>query len=331
MDSDLVESCYTPAALKALQSFPVEAKNVELIAHSENVTFRVSDCSNDSDYVLKLHRPGYNSIEQLNSERIWIGALREAGLSVPGSLLTHKGQHFELVDIPDTGEQRYAGMTTWLQGTPLSQYLTTSSDAEERMRFFRRIGELAAAIHNQSSRWKEPAGFERGRLDLEGLLGETPHWGRFWEHTELTKAEKASLLGERERARTILIDYGARPNNFGLIHSDLHPENIVYDGEDLALIDFDDSAYGWHMYEIASALIMDRFAPDFDALREALLEGYREHRPLAEQDVELLSVFLLIRGMAIIGWFHQRAEHVGSDYFAEVKKIVFEGCISSEP
>ena len=157
MDRDPLESRYTPAALKALESFPVEAKNVELIAHSENLTFRVSDCSNDSDYVLKLHRPGYNSIEQLNSERIWVGALREAGLSVPGSLLTHKGQHFELVDIPDTGEQRYAGMTTWLQGTPLSQYLTTSSDAEERKRFFRRIGELAAAIHNQSSRWKEPA------------------------------------------------------------------------------------------------------------------------------------------------------------------------------
>jgi Ser/Thr protein kinase RdoA (MazF antagonist) len=316
--------------LKALESFPVEPKNVELIAHSENFTFRVSVGGSDTDYVLKLHRPGYNSIEQLNSERIWVGALREAGISVPGSLLTRKGQHFELVDIPDTGEQRYAGMTTWLQGTPLSQYLTTSSDAEERKRFFRRIGEFAAAIHNQSSRWKEPAGFARPRLDLEGLLGETPRWGRFWEHAELTTAEKALLLRERERARATLIAYGARTDNFGLIHTDLHPENIVYNGEDLALIDFDDSAYGWHMYEIASSLIMDRFAPDFDALREALLEGYREHRPLAEQDVELLSVFLLIRGMAIIGWFHQRAEHVGSDYFEEVKKIVFEGCVSDE-
>ena len=137
-------------------------------------------------------------------------------------------------------------------------------------------------------------------------------------------------LRERESARATLIAYGARPDNFGLIHADLHPENIVYNGEDLALIDFDDAAYGWHMYEIASALIMDRFAPDFNALRAALLEGYREHRPLTERDVDLLSVFLLIRGMAIIGWFHQRAEHAGSDYFAEVKKIVFEGCVSNE-
>jgi len=329
VDRDRVEFCYTPAALKALESFPVEAENVELIAHSENVTFRVSLRDSDTDYVLKLHRPGYNSIEELNSERIWISALKEAGISVPGSLLTRNGQHFELVDIPDTGEQRFAGMTTWLQGTPLSEYLTTSSDAEERKRFFRRIGEIAAAIHNQATNWKEPPGFERSRLDLEGLLGETPYWGRFWEHADLTTAEKALLLRARESGRATLIAYGARPDNFGLIHADLHPENIVYNGENLALIDFDDAAYGWHLYEIASALIMDRFAPDFDALRAAFLEGYREHRPLTKRDVDLLSVFLLIRGMAIIGWFHQRAEHIGSDYFAEVKKIVFEGCVSN--
>jgi Ser/Thr protein kinase RdoA (MazF antagonist) len=326
VDRDLVESCYTPAALKALERFPVEADNIELIAHSENVTFRVSVRGSDTDYVLRLHRPGYNSIEELNSERIWTRALKEAGISVPDSLLTRGGQHFELIDIPGTGEQRHAGMTTWFEGEPLSQYLAMSSDGEERRRIYRRIGGIAAAIHNQSKSWKEPPGFERRRLDLEGLLGEEPHWGRFWEHAELTKAEKALLLRARQRARAALSAYGERPDNFSLIHADLHPANIVYNGEDLALIDFDDSAYGWHMYENASALIEDRFAPDFDALRIALLEGYREHRPLAGRDVDMLPAFLLIRGMAIIGWLHQRAEHAGSSYFEEVKELVLEEC-----
>ncbi len=80
------------------------------------------------------------------------------------------------------------------------------------------------------------------------------------------------------------------------------------------------------MHELASALIEYRFAPGFDALRDALLEGYREHRPLATQDAEMLPVFLLIRGMAIMGWFHQRPEHVGSDYFKEVKNWVIAEC-----
>jgi len=325
---DRIESRYTPAALKALESFPVEAENVELIALSENVTFRVSVRNSDTDYVLRLHRPGYNSIEELESERIWARALQAAGIPVQESLLTCQGQHFALIDIPGADEQRYAGMTTWLEGRPLSDYLASSSDRAERERLFRRIGEIAAAIHNQSTRWQAAPGFTRRRLDLDGLLGEAPLWGRFWEHAGLTQGEQALLLRARESVRDTLSAYGERPDNFSLIHADLHPENIVYNGEDLALIDFDDSAYGWHMYEIASALIEDRLTADFEALSTALTDGYREHRPLARRDVEMLPAFLLIRGMALIGWFHQRPEHAGSDFFEKAKNWVIAECES---
>ena len=325
-----VESCYTPVALKALKSFPVDSENIELIAHSENVTFRVFARGANTDYVLRLHRPGYNSIEELDSERAWTRALKKAGISVPDSFPTHRGDNFELIDIPGAGKQCYAGMTTWIEGSLLSDYLETNSDTVERERIFRRIGEIAAAIHNQSTRWKEPSNFTRRGLDLDALLGEAPFWGRFWEHADLTKAERKLLLRARETVRTALSAYGESPDNFSLIHADLHPANIVYNGEDLALIDFDDSAYGWHMYEIASALIEDRFAPDFEAVRAALLDGYREHRPLVERDVDMLPAFLLIRGMAIIGWYHQRPEHAGSGYFNDVKNWVIGECDSNE-
>ena len=326
MDRDLVESCYTPAALKALESFPVDAEKIELIVHSENVTFRISVQGSDNDYVLKLHRPGYNSIEELDSERIWVEALNDVGISVQDSLLTCQGQHFALVDIPGTGEQRYAGMTTWLEGTLLSDHLETRSEGAERDRVFRRIGEIVATIHNQSTCWKESPGFKRRRLDLEGLLGEAPRWGRFWEHADLTKSERALLLRRRQDVRIALNEYGERPNNFSLIHADLDADNIVHNGDDLALIDFDDSAYGWHMYDIASALIDDWRAGDFDAVRAALLDGYREHRPLSGRDVGMLQAFLLIRGMATIGWFHQRPEHTGWEYFEKLKYWVLEEC-----
>jgi Ser/Thr protein kinase RdoA (MazF antagonist) len=330
VDRELLESCYTPAALQALKSFPVDAENVELIAQSENVTFRVSVRGADTDYVLRLHRPGYNTIEQLNSERVWTQALMDAGMSVPNSLLTRHGEYFVPIDIPGVARKCYAGMTTWFEGSTLSEYLETNSDRDERERNFRRIGEIAAAIHNQSTRWEAPPGFARQRLDLEGLLGEAPRWGRFWEHEGLTRSEQKLLLRARKRIHDTLSDYGERPDNFSLIHADLHPANIVYNGEDLALIDFDDSAYGWHMYEIASALIEDRFVAGFAALRDALLEGYREHRPLAEQDVDMLPDFLLLRGMAIIGWLHQRPEHAGSGFFEEVKNWVIGECDANE-
>jgi Ser/Thr protein kinase RdoA (MazF antagonist) len=329
MDKAL-ESRYIPAALKALEVFSVEPEDIKLIAHSENVTFRISVRDSDTDFVLRLHRPGYNSIEELNSERKWAKALSDAGVPVQESHATCQGQHFALVDIPGTDEQRYAGMTTWLEGTLLCDYLETSSDRAERQRIFHRIGEIAASIHNQSTCWKEPPGFERRRLDLEGLLGEAPLWGRFWEHADLTESEQAVLLRERKNVRIVLEEYGENPENFSLIHADLHPDNIVHNPDDLALIDFDDSAYGWHMYDVASVLIEYRLAPDFAALCAALLEGYLEHRPLAKRDVEMLPTFLLIRGMALIGWFHQRPEHAGSAFFEEVKTWVIETCDSTK-
>ena len=327
MDSEQIETSFRPAAMKALESFPVDAAHVEFIKHSENVTFRVSAHGSDTDYVLRLHRPGYCTIEELNSERMWTRALKEAGIAVPSALRTIQGQqNYVLIDIPDIAEQRYAGVTIWLEGSPLADFLETTSDEAERARQYRKIGEIAASIHNQSAGWKAPPGFVRRRLDLDGLLGEAPFWGRFWEHADLTEVERTLLLRARDKVRAALSAYGMAPGNFSLIHADIDPYNIICNGDDLALIDFDDSAYGWHMYEIASALIDYKCAPDFDELQAALLEGYREHRTLAKKDIEMLPVFLLVRGMAIIGWFHQRPEHDGSDLLEEVKNWVLAEC-----
>lgn len=326
VDRDLVESRYRPAAMKALANFPVDPNSVELISHSENVTFRISVNDRDTDYVLRLHRPGYNSIEELNSERVWTAALRESGVSVPSALRTHDGEYFELIEIAGTGNQCYAGMTTWIEGRPLSEHPETSPDSDGREHIFQRIGEIAAAVHNQSTRWHEPPGFGRRRLDLDGLLGEAPLWGRFWEHADLTRAEANLLLQAREKLHAALGAYGEKPENFSLIHADLHPSNVVYNGSDLTLIDFDDSAYGWHMYDISSALFEEAFTPDIDAVTGALLAGYRNHRTLAGRDVDMLPAFMLIRGMAIIGWFHERPEHAGSAYFEEVKNWVLREC-----
>ena len=328
MDSAL-ETIYKPAALKALESFPVEPEDIELVAHSENITFRVSTHGSETDYVLRLHRPYYNSIEELNSERIWVAALKDAGLSVQESLLTRQGQFFALVDVPATGEQRYAGMTSWLEGTLLSDHLDTNPDRAARERVFHRIGEIEAAIHNQSAAWNEPPGFARRRLDLEGLMGEKPHWGRFWEHADLTSAEQNVLLRKRRDVRITLQEYGETPGNFSLIHADLDPANIIQHRDDMALIDFDDSAYGWHMYDLASVLIEYRSAPDFDALRAALLNGYGELRALEKRDIEMLPAFLLIRGMAIIGWYHQRPEHANSENFEKLKNWVLDASNSA--
>lgn len=330
MDKELVESRYRSAAASALECFSIQPKNIELVAHSENVTFRVTAAGSHTRYALRLHRPGYNTLAELESERSWTKALNAAGIAAPEGIATRQGKYFTRVDIPATDEQRYAGMTRWAEGSTVSDYLDATPARVERVRFFRRIGEMAAMLHNQATNWQVPPGFGRPRLDRAGLLGETPRWGRFWEHADLSTTERKLLLRARAKISETLRDYGESRDHFSLIHADLHPGNIVYDGSNLALIDFDDSAYGWHLYDIASALIEDRLTPGFDALRQSLLEGYRAHRPLAERDVDMLPDFLLLRGMAIIGWLYQRPEHGGMGFFEELKNWVVETCSSKE-
>jgi Ser/Thr protein kinase RdoA (MazF antagonist) len=322
VDEALLASEYKQAAWDAVAYFPVEAEEMALVAYSENVTFRVAVRDSPTDYVLRLHRPGYSSLEELESERMWTRALKQAGMDVPGSLETRQGGHYVRVDIPGAGERRYAGMTLWQEGKPLSDYLQSHPDGAERQNLFRRFGEMAAAFHNQSTRWTPPAGFVRRRLGADELLGEAPFWGRFWEHPALPAAQREWLFQARDEARARLDAYGMNPGNFSLIHADFTPDNIIYDGEHLVVIDFDDAAYGWHVYDLASVLIECRDARDIEALQAALLEGYLARRPLAQRDLDMLPTFLLIRGMAIIGWYLQRPEIALDSEFEGVKEWV---------
>jgi Ser/Thr protein kinase RdoA (MazF antagonist) len=322
----LIETHYMPAALEALKAFPVQLEDIQPVCHSENVTFRVIPRGSQTQYALRLHRPGYNSLTELTSERQWTGMLKDAGLEVPESLATIDGRLFHPVNIQATGERRLSGMTTWMAGTPLNEYLPGCTELKEREQIYRQVGELTAKTHNCSTNWQEPPGFQRRRLDTDGLVGEDPHWGRFWEHTGLTRSEGRLLQRARQQAHSALSRHGMEPSTFSLIHADLNPDNVVYENGKLAMIDFDDTAYGWHVFDIASALFNERNHPDFAGLRDSFLDGYREHRPLAEREVRQLDLFLLIRGLSLIGWLHQRPEHDDQQFFRELRDTACAEC-----
>lgn len=316
-------ACYLAAAWEALKAFPIDVASIDFVSESENVTFKVNGFSEGERYVLRLHRPGYNSLEELNSERRWTSALKAYGIdvSVPIQMRGSDG-FFHLVTVPELVEQRYASITSWLDGSTLCDHLDQADDPGERVAIFARIGELAAHTHNHSESWERPVGFTRRMLNADALLGEDPYWGRFWEHNALSRDESAIMLAARDHLKKILVRYGQQSNRFGLIHSDMNTDNIICQDRRLCLIDFDDTAFGWHVYDLASALIEYCGDQGFDDLKNGLLAGYQRIRPLAAQDLQMLPVFLLIRGMVTIGWFHQRPEHDGSEEFLVLKNWV---------
>ena len=330
-DSEVhLASGYMDAANRAVQYFPIEAMDIQPVMESENVTFKVSVRDEATQYVLRLHRPGYNSLKELESERMWVQALEQTEIPVPGLLRTREGQHFVPIDMAGTGKQRFAGMTTWLPGQPLVEFMESGIDDAERIKRISRIGEIAAVFNNQSARWSLPAGFTRRRLDLDSLLGANPFWGRFWEHPALGRAERQLLLRTRRKLAASIEQYGEQPDSFSLIHADLTLDNLIYDGHDLAVIDFDDCAFGWHLHDLTAMLIECVHEPDFEDMQDAMLAGYRRKRELKSRDIDRLPDFLLVRGMAIIGWFYQRPEVIAPEYFENIKRWVLETCASRD-
>ena len=311
------EADFLEAAKAACVSWDLNPIEIDILSHTENVVCRIK-LSTTKQMVMRLHRPGYNDLAELNSEVQWVQSLAHAGLPVPTALQTETGGYYCSVDIGgDThSEQRFVGVIEWVDGKPLGTPLTNTS--QDVVLHYKTIGALAASIRCHSNRWDPPEGFKRRRWNLEGLLGDTPLWGRFWEAEPLTDGQRMLFRDARELLREQLGALSTGPDRFGLIHSDLPLGNIMYDGADLTIIDFDDAGYGWFAHEAAVALHPAFSEPWFPYAREAFLEGYCSIHEMDSEEISSIDTFLAVRSLMIVGWLDARPELPIYEYFSVV-------------
>jgi Ser/Thr protein kinase RdoA (MazF antagonist) len=293
-------------ALAAISLWPLECVRVEPIKVRENAVYAVHTADHRR-VVLRVHRLGYHSDEALRSELTWMSALGESGLEVPQPVASRAGNSFEWVAVADVPGPRQVDVFEWIEGRQLgSVEQGLASDPAWIAQTYGIVGELMARMHNQSCAWEPPAAFQRHSWCDEGLTGETPLWGRFWELEALSLQQRTLFQRLRTRIAQELTAYGKAPDRFGLIHADLVPENILVDADRLRIIDFDDAGFGWHLFDIATSLYFIRRESFYEVARDALVAGYRRHRPLTTEHLRLLPMFLAARGTTYLGWVHTR-------------------------
>ncbi|MFT5484342.1 MAG: Ser/Thr protein kinase RdoA (MazF antagonist) [Halieaceae bacterium] len=297
--------------LPALSEWGVEVGSAELASHSENIVFKIT-AKDGVRYALRVHRPGYHTLAELESERMWTDALLEYGMKVPKAYATTNGQYY--VGVNCGGVVRQVGLIGWLEGRSVAVASEHLGMAEISLVTVEAAGAICAQFHNQATAWHPPSGFCRPHLNLNGLVGEQPFWGRFWDLPVLTTREKRIIDGVRLDVADRLRDYGEPARTYSMIHADMHHENLFLAEDGLMVIDFDDSAFGWHQYDLAVILFAHSGRPDYQAIRSALLAGYRTHRELSDDDLSLLPMFIMIRTLALIGWANDRPELDTSDY-----------------
>ena len=261
------------------------ANILRMLRDRENHVFEVR-LPSGKRAALRLHRAGYQSAAAIRSELWWCAELSRAGLPVPAALPALDGSL--LIPLPDG---RLASVIAWIEGEALGEAdRPFSRPLPEVLDLFHSLGALLADVHRVTDGLTLPDDFVRPRWDLDGLVGDHPHWGRFWDHPAATPDQRAILIRARDALRDRLT------GEFGLIHADVLRENVLVNGRSVSLIDFDDSGFGYRLHDLGTALLQTVQHPEHPQLRDALMAGY------GTSDTALVEAFTLARSLASVGW-----------------------------
>lgn len=272
-------------------------RTVRLLRNRENAVFEMALPAGRA--ALRLHRQGYQDDAAIRSELWWCAALAAEGVAVPAALPSHDGA---LLVKLSTG--RNASAISWVEGEALGEAgKPFARPLPEILDNHLSLGRLLAQFHAATDRLALPADFTRPRWDIEGLVGEAPFWGRFWDHAGASAEQSAVLRRARAFLRERLRDHATQGGDFGPIHADVLRENVLVDGAALSLIDFDDSGFGFRLYDLGTALSQNLYEPEYPAIRDALVAGYAECR---HATAELAELFTLARTCASVGWVMPR-------------------------
>lgn len=265
-----------------------------LINVSENHTYRIE--SPAGRFILRLHRPGYQSVASIESELAWVMALRDR-LPVPRPLPGRNGALLQAVA---------PGRTAVLFAHEPGE--EPAEDTPDLAPLFRTLGHYAATAHDHVANWPLPAGFERQVWTAETILDADGLWGDWRQAPGVTGTVRTRLAAVDAELRRRFAAYGREPHNFGLIHADMRLGNLLVEGDRVTLIDFDDSGHCWFVYDLAASLSFIETRPDLDALVAAWRAGYEARRPLDRTDAAMIGPAILLRRMALTAWIGTHGE-----------------------
>jgi len=310
-DNDPVLISLRALAEEAIKQWNIKVESFKLIKHRENTVYKVN-ASNGCSYALRVHRYGYHTDDELRSEITWMRALQAgSGIDTPNVVRTRASEDFINFTHPSVENPRQVSVLEWIEGTSFDHLgrVERGVKAELEDRYFR-LGIKAAEMHRHSASWEAPSGFVRSAWDEDGLLGERPLMGRFWDHPKLTPAQRKQFQKARIVLRELLKKIGKSPESYGMIHADFLPENILVDGSKMQLIDFDDCGPGWYLFEVAASLFPHVNQPFFDELLASYLQGYRTVRAISAEHESYIPAFIMMRAFSYLGWLMSRGDTI---------------------
>ena len=243
------------------------------------------DATSGERLVIRVCLPGGRSDAELDAELTWLAALaRDTDLTIP---VARFDVRVATPQVPDGG--RCIGFS-WIEGRrcryPPSRRLVAD------------LGRVLATLHGHAQGFGPPPGFTRPVLDIRYLT-----WAGTWHAGRLANQpidpETRRVLNETaERVEDVLTRLGQDRARYGLIHADLHLDNVLDHHGQARPIDFEDTSWGHYSLDLA---ITAASIPQ--VLHPVLLNGYQTVRPLPPGYEEHQAALLAARHLFLAIWY----------------------------
>ncbi|BAY87465.1 stress response kinase A [Calothrix parasitica NIES-267] len=279
----------TEIASNAIKKYSFQSPKLKFIKHLENTTYKLS--AEQGDFLVRVYCGLNNTVKDIESEAKIIEYLISCNNYTYQKPIYNNSDNF--VSIGEaSGISKPVSILSWIDSPIIGHDIDDIS-------LFEKLGKLFAHIHKKIADWQKPINFHRPTFDADSLIGKNGAFGYANSGYKYFDRETVSLF---ESVYQRLIDFEAvngKENNFGIIHGDLHLNNVILHQSSLIPIDFDDSGWGYYIYDLAVILANYWGIPEYSAIKINLIKGYRTTRKMSDEIENQIPLFIAVRYICI--------------------------------
>lgn len=268
-----------------LAGFVLPNAAVEPLADSFHTNLQVR--SGNETFFLKIVNDEYDE-RRIRSQIEFMDHLRCGGLPVVETVPAGDGKPY----VKSADGKSIGILSRWIDGRNMDQQLEDEWPA--------RCGELLARVHQRSTEFQPSAEFAVRVWDATYAPQPRSWLDRFLEQAAFDDASCRVIRTSANRIGSMVHPLGDCEASYGVIHADFHADNLIFDGTNVWILDFEDVGWGHYLFDLTWPEAM--FAKDNGSSRyfESFRNGYERMRPLSELERAALPQFRLAAGIAVL-------------------------------
>jgi Ser/Thr protein kinase RdoA (MazF antagonist) len=301
MNPELVRRFHPRILDEAARRYGVESSDLSQLTAFENFVYEGVN-SDGVEFVLRISHSARRTFDYTMGEIEFVRYLGAVRIPVSQPILSEAGQFVEQIADSDPDHRFVVTAFERAEGVVFDD-APTLKEQFWKPPLFRDLGRLFARLHNRAQtyklsnpRYKRQEWYEYDVVDID----------RFAPRDEQLVREQTWRIIER------LKQLPRTPDDYGVIHADLHMHNFCFADGRITAFDFDNCEYAWFVKDIAVLLFYVARAeargqrePAVAAFLAPFLEGYREHRRCERASLQAIPDMLALQRSMNYALFHQ--------------------------